>query len=415
MPWRRVNELCVNDRAYRVWVSEMMLQQTQVATVVAYYNKWMKRWPTVKDLANATCEEVNEMWAGLGYYSRGRRLLEGAQKVMRDFNGKIPDTSHQLRTLPGVGQYTAAAIASIVFNEPCGVVDGNVVRVLSRMRSIGSDTSQQKTIQHFWKVADNIVDHEKPGDFNQSLMELGAIVCTPKTPLCSTCPVKSCCRAVETATTCPNDSTDIEALDFKSDCELCLPVEKWQPSVGVMNYPQKSAKIKVQEEQFAVAIVRCRLHYILTQRPNQGLLAGMWQFPSVSVDSSSSERTMKESLSSCLLLHLNVGGISPASLDKIGQIKHAFSHRHHVYHVFKAEISDKSCLGDEMPQLMEAKWVSAEELLQSAISTGVKKIFQLFQSSLKAKPNRKRLRSVKLTSSSAKIRQTTLDEVCRKA
>jgi A/G-specific adenine glycosylase len=174
MPWRDLNDIELNDRAYRIWVSEMMLQQTQVATVVAYYNKWIKKWPTVSDLADATTEEVNEMWSGLGYYSRGRRLHEGAQKVMQDFGGKIPSSSQELMSLPGVGQYTAgfacrlpaclsyyilcnfliitlsAAIASIAFSEQCGVVDGNVVRVLSRMRIIGGDTSQQKTMQYLW-------------------------------------------------------------------------------------------------------------------------------------------------------------------------------------------------------------------------------------------------------------------------
>ncbi|XP_057213330.1 adenine DNA glycosylase [Triplophysa rosa] len=198
LPWRTVamTEPDVNIRTYAVWVSEIMLQQTQVATVIDYYDKWMKRWPTVENLAAATLEEVNQMWAGLGYYSRGRRLHEGAKKVVSDLNGQMPRcTEGLLKLLPGVGRYTAGAIGSIALGQVTGAVDGNVIRVLCRVRAIGADSTGPVVTEALWKIANTIVDTERPGDFNQAMMELGARVCTPKSPLCSQCPIQTHCHA----------------------------------------------------------------------------------------------------------------------------------------------------------------------------------------------------------------------------
>ncbi|KAI0216347.1 Adenine DNA glycosylase [Lamellibrachia satsuma] len=190
----------VNQRAYAVWVSEIMLQQTQVATVTGYYTRWMQKWPSLEALAKATLEEVNQMWSGLGYYSRGRRLQctrrQQGEDVTREMGGQIPDTAKKLmNSLPGVGRYTAAAIASIAFQKITGLVDGNVNRVLARMRVISADVSSPLVTELIWSAADTLVDPERPGDFNQSLMELGATVCMPKKPLCDSCPVQHLCLA----------------------------------------------------------------------------------------------------------------------------------------------------------------------------------------------------------------------------
>ncbi|ESP00360.1 hypothetical protein LOTGIDRAFT_55450, partial [Lottia gigantea] len=197
LPWRKLSKhQDINKRAYSVWVSEIMLQQTQVATVINYYNKWIKKWPTLQDLAKASLEEVNEMWSGLGYYSRGRRLHEGAQKVVNELKSEMPRNAESLmKKLPGVGRYTAGAISSIAYNEQTGLVDGNVIRVLSRLRIIGTDSTSQTAIDTFWNHANKLVPADRPGDFNQSMMELGATICTPKSPSCSTCPVQSFCKA----------------------------------------------------------------------------------------------------------------------------------------------------------------------------------------------------------------------------
>ncbi|XP_038965136.1 adenine DNA glycosylase isoform X8 [Rattus norvegicus] len=198
LPWRKrvKEEANLDRRAYAVWVSEVMLQQTQVATVIDYYTRWMQKWPTLQDLASASLEEVNQLWSGLGYYSRGRRLQEGARKVVEELGGHVPRTAETLQQLlPGVGRYTAGAIASIAFDQVTGVVDGNVIRVLCRVRAIGADPTSSFVSHHLWDLAQQLVDPARPGDFNQAAMELGATVCTPQRPLCSHCPVQSLCRA----------------------------------------------------------------------------------------------------------------------------------------------------------------------------------------------------------------------------
>ncbi|XP_048458311.1 adenine DNA glycosylase isoform X2 [Rhincodon typus] len=175
------------------------------ANLLSWYDKskrelpWRRmRWPTLQDLAKATVEEVNEMWSGLGYYSRGRRLHEGAQKVMSEFKGEMPKTAEELqKLLPGVGRYTASAIASITFGQVTGIVDGNAVRVLCRVRAIGADSTSPTVFEALWMLANSLVDPFRPGDFNQAIMELGATVCTPKAPLCSECPVQAHCRAYQ--------------------------------------------------------------------------------------------------------------------------------------------------------------------------------------------------------------------------
>ncbi|RCH83381.1 hypothetical protein CU098_004837, partial [Rhizopus stolonifer] len=202
MPWRQDNDKTwdrqrLGQRAYEVWVSEIMLQQTQVATVIDYYNRWMTAFPTIHDLAKADIEKVNTLWAGLGYYSRAKRLWEGAQKVVNQLDGLLPDNAKDLQhEIPGVGRYTAGAISSIVFGETTPVVDGNVIRVIARWRAIYADPKKAKTIDLFWDIAAQLVSETNPGDFNQAMMELGARVCTPQNPSCTMCPIRTDCRAL---------------------------------------------------------------------------------------------------------------------------------------------------------------------------------------------------------------------------
>lgn len=171
-------------------------KKTQVATVIGFYNRWMEAFPTIRDLANADIEKVNTLWAGLGYYSRAKRLWEGAQKVVKELEGLLPNNAKDLeKEIPGVGRYTAGAVASIVFGEQTPVVDGNVIRVISRWRAIHADPKKAKTIDLFWSIAASMVPESKPGDFNQAMMELGARVCTPQNPDCSNCPISTDCRA----------------------------------------------------------------------------------------------------------------------------------------------------------------------------------------------------------------------------
>lgn len=189
LPWRD------NPTAYAVWVSEMMLQQTQVATVLPYYKRWMERFPSLESLAKAPQAEVLGLWQGLGYYARARALHAGAVHVFEVRDGQLPKTAAELQTLPGIGPYTAGAIASIAFEQPAPIVDGNVIRVLSRAFGLAGSPMHQPLKGFLWKLAEALVPPDSARDFNQALMEFGALCCTPKAPLCHECPLSAHCRA----------------------------------------------------------------------------------------------------------------------------------------------------------------------------------------------------------------------------
>jgi len=236
LPWR---ESC---DPYRVWVSEIMLQQTRVAAVIAHYHEFLRRFPTVEKLARAREASVLAAWSGLGYYRRARMLHAAAKVVVRERDGKFPETAEEWRALPGVGRYTAAAIASIAFDEPVAVVDGNVERVLQRF------SGRRMAGEDFWLAADGLLDRERPGDFNQAMMELGATVCTPRAPACLTCPV----------------------------VELC-------PTRGEMAGSAKAARQKKREIHYALDFHDGEV--LLVQRARDArLMAGMWELPEVAGD-----------------------------------------------------------------------------------------------------------------------------------
>lgn len=189
LPWRRT------DDPYAIWVSEIMLQQTQVRTVLPYYERFMRQFPTLKALANASEEEVIRAWAGLGYYARARNLQRGARAVMERHGGQVPCKPAELVRLPGVGRYTAGAIASIAFNVPAPVLDGNVIRVLCRLHALGGDPRRAPLHDRLWELAEAIIPPGQASRFNPAIMELGAQVCTPQKPACDRCPIAFACRA----------------------------------------------------------------------------------------------------------------------------------------------------------------------------------------------------------------------------
>jgi A/G-specific adenine glycosylase len=190
LPWRRTRD------PYAIWVSEVMLQQTQVKTVLGYYERWMERFPTLTALAAAEDADVLHAWQGLGYYSRARRLLSGARAVVERHGGELPRSPEALLALPGIGPYSAGAIASIAFGLPEPLVDGNVVRVLSRLFALRGDPAKAPLKGQLWQLARGLVPADKPSEFNQSLMELGATLCTPVSPRCPECPVAQHCRGL---------------------------------------------------------------------------------------------------------------------------------------------------------------------------------------------------------------------------
>lgn len=189
LPWRRTRN------PYAIWVSEIMLQQTQVTTVIPYYEKWMKRFPTLQSLAQSPLDAALHAWAGLGYYRRARMLHQGAQAVLKNWNGKIPQNAGELQKIPGIGRYTAGAIASIAFEKKAPLLDGNVIRVFSRLTALRAPVDRPQTLQKLWKLAEDLLPDQQIGDFNQALMELGSQVCTPQNPNCAACPVSRHCKA----------------------------------------------------------------------------------------------------------------------------------------------------------------------------------------------------------------------------
>ena len=365
LPWRTLpeTEKEADVRGYGVWVSEVMLQQTQVATVIEYYNKWMRKWPNVVALSEADIEDVMAAWSGLGYYSRAKRLHEGAKKVQADFRGEMPKCSERLRKdLPGVGRYTASAIASIAFNEVVGVVDGNVARVLARLRRIGIKIDSSVAQEFLWSSVDRLVDLKRPGDFNQAMMELGAVICTPKNPNCEKCPVASFCKAFDESR---GQFKDIE----EADCRLCLPKAERGNEISVTIYPKKKKAAKPKNEMILVCVVkRPDENLLMLQRPEKGLLANLLEFPS---------RTIKEGEkvpeNSAQVKRLFADSIALTNLCFRGEVLHKFSHVHHRYRVWTATCGRNAKANFDR----DLRWIDAKTMTEKdlAISEAMRKVF----------------------------------------
>lgn len=247
LPWRTTRD------PYCIWVSEVMLQQTQVVTVLGFYERWLRLFPDVAALAAADTEDVLRAWEGLGYYSRARNLQRAARHVVSKHGGKLPTSVAELLELPGIGRYSAGAIASIAFAADEPAIDGNIVRVLTRLFALNGDPKRAPLAARLWQLARELLPSGRAGEFNQALMELGATVCTPRTPACARCPVNGHCQAL--------------ARD------------------RVLDYPQASARPTVTHERRALAVVRRKGRVLVVRAPaDAARWAGMWQFPDVRVD-----------------------------------------------------------------------------------------------------------------------------------
>jgi len=292
MPWRE------DPTPYHVLLSELMLQQTRVDTVVPYFERFVQRWPTLADFAAAQEEEVMQMWAGLGYYRRARNLLKAARLAVQQ--GGLTGEVEALRALPGIGPYTAGAIASIAFGTRTPVVDGNVERVLSRMYRDPSDPTTTRGKRAFWQRADPMVPAERPGDFNQALMELGATVCTPRTPDCPACPWSGACQAHRAG----------DALEF----------------------PKKKPKKKPTPVRGVAGILHLDGGVLLARRPPGVLLGGLWEPPSLLIDPDADLRaSVVRAFKRGLDLDVRVD-------RRLGDVKHVFTHRRLTRTVFRVEL-----------------------------------------------------------------------------
>jgi A/G-specific adenine glycosylase len=247
LPWRATRD------PYCIWVSEVMLQQTQVATVIGYYERWLRHFPDVAALAAADTEDVLRAWEGLGYYSRARNLQRAAQRIVLEHGGKLPSSVPQLLALPGIGRYSAGAIASIAFAADEPAIDGNIVRVLTRLFGLRGDPKRAPLSARLWQLAGALLPAGRAGDFNQALMELGATTCTPRAPRCATCPVRTECVAL------------------RQD--------------RVLEYPQAAPRPAMTEEHRVAGVVRRQGRVLVVRAPaGAPRWAGMWQFPDVRID-----------------------------------------------------------------------------------------------------------------------------------
>lgn len=328
LPWRKTKN------PYAIWISEIMLQQTQVQTVVPYYHRFLARYPSVKSLAAANPDEILKLWENLGYYARARHLHASAMEIVDRLQGAIPKTEKELLRLPGIGSYTAAAIASIAYGERVPAVDGNVRRVLCRVFAIRKPLEQVRTQERIRRLAEELVPSKDPGPFNQALMDLGATVCTPREPSCVTCPVRDLCLAA------------IQGIqDF-------LPVKKRRPA-------------PMHKEMVAAVLMDRRGRGLITKRKPTGLLGGLWGFPG-------GERRPPETLVKALGRSVREQlGVEVAFEKSLPPVRHAYTHFRLTVYAFPCRIITGK------PRAMgcfEMKWASPDDLDRLALSRVDRKI-----------------------------------------
>ena len=318
LPWRKTTE------PYKIWISEIMSQQTQVETVMPYYERFMKKYPTIETLAQADDAELLKLWEGLGYYSRARNLKIAAQEVVDKYNGKFPDNLADILSLKGIGPYTAAAIASISFGLAEPAIDGNLMRVTSRLFELDCDISKSSSRKIFDGYLRKLISKKRPGDFNQSLMDLGSLVCSPKSPKCEACPLLNYCAAAA--------------------------------SGKQLNYPVKTKKIRQKDLYFtAFALENSLGEYYLEKRPSKGLLADMWTFPLTELPAADFEKMVTDgSVSKDIIIPELPESIS--KMEYIANFTHIFSHQKWHLAIIKLKPEETFEVADEL--LSEDKmWV----------------------------------------------------------
>lgn len=337
LPWRR------NKDAYAVWIAEVMLQQTQIATVIPYYERWMERLPTVNALAEASIDDVLKLWEGLGYYSRARNLHAAAVIIMEELAGRMPAEVEDLLRLPGIGRYTAGAISSIAFDRPAPVLDGNIVRVLSRLTDLGEDVTLSMTRRRLWKLASDLVPTERPGEFNQALMELGQRLCTPSAPRCGNCPLSTLCLSKERGT------------------QYERPVRP--PRKRTPHYNVVAGVIYDGDEPAGE-------RFLIARRPFDKMLGGLWEFPGGKTEGSESyEAALKREIEEELAIEIQVGG-------PLCTIAHAYTHFRITLHVFLA----KHTAGTPRDiEVAEHAWVSLGDVDRFAFAATDRQIIAALQ------------------------------------
>lgn len=309
LPWRGHSD------PYAVWVSEIMLQQTRVETVIPYFERWLKLFPTVNALAEASEQNVLSAWEGLGYYSRARNLKRAARIVVDQHGGKLPRTTEALSKLPGIGRYTAAAIASIAFGADEATLDGNLRRVLARVFDVQEPADSPRGGKILWALSADHLPVGRAGDYNQALMDLGATICLPKKPQCALCPVHSLCLA---------SARGVQA-----------------------QRPVLKPKTAVPTRIHAAAVVRKNGRVLLSKRDNKGLLGGLWEFPNIQIENRSG-RGFARAIKKTYGLKVRKGTL-------LGEIHHAYTHFRLIEFVY-------FCEALELPKVTRLRWMRISDL-----------------------------------------------------
>jgi A/G-specific adenine glycosylase len=341
LPWRG------EKNWYYIWISEVMLQQTQVETVIPYYQKFIKKFSTVEFLANASQEEVLKVWEGLGYYTRARNIHRAAKIIVEKHNSTLPPVREELLTIPGFGTYTTAAVLSLVFNQPYAVVDGNVIRVISRLYAIDEDIRNPKTRHRIQALMDSLLPSNNPGEFNEAMMELGATICTPKSPSCLRCPLTKTCIA------------------YKKNKMNILPY--------------KSKKERIPTRYSLACIIHQQGHILLVKRPQHEMLAGLWEFPVLRL--ANGIRHSKMDMTT-IRHQFNIKTVLKRSWPAIN---HSYSHFHLKLYskLFEATSSDfKSDFYNYY------QWLGIDKIRNLPLHKAMWKVFTMVETELEAIPKR---------------------------
>lgn len=332
LPWR------MDSDPYKVWVSEIMLQQTRVETVIPYYNRFMEKFPTIESFAEAEEESVLKIWEGLGYYSRARNLHSAIKEVVATYGGKVPDQKEEILQLKGVGPYTAGAVLSIAYGKPEPAVDGNVMRVLSRILLITEDIAIPASRKIFEEGARILMFEPNPSYFNQALMELGALVCTPTSPSCLLCPVQKYCSA------------------FEKGVQGELPVKTRKKNTR----HDKLAAIVLQNEKG---------EFLIRKRPEKGLLANLWEFPNLEMHP---VLAPYETLQDFLMTAYSIDAeVSP---DSFTMVHHVFTHLKWTIYAFDGNVA-----GGRLEENERVHFVTEEQMEELAFPVSHQKIWQAYK------------------------------------
>ena len=328
LPWRRLEE-----NPYAVWISEIMLQQTQVATVIGYFNRWMARFPTVEALAAAPVEDVLKCWEGLGYYARARNIHRAAVLICEEFGGKLPHQKEALNSLPGIGPYTTGAILSLAFRQREAIVDTNVERVLTRRFGLDGDPKSPSVRRQIWKLAEDIIPEGGAREFNSALMELGALVCMPADPVCSICP-------------------------FAASCSGYL-------SGNPQQWPQLVAGKRIVRVEQACVALREDDRWLFVRRPDNGLWGGLWEFPRREIQAGESQATCAERAA------LETLGVQALVTSGPFTVKHTVTHYAITLYGYTGKISPG---GQNVIAELDHKWVTPAEVLEMPLSSPQRKL-----------------------------------------